>query len=205
MHETPHSSLTQVINDKTWEVVVTLYNMYVANVLKWCQTCFLGPTSSWKWSQRKGRRFREGSHIWYAGKIMTHRVCIEHVSRFYFVIIHFFVHLTQNNIEIENKEEADFLKSKLCDLLKEFKAKKSLKAEVSLTLKVKFCNEPPLLIFSQVAKYKQINNHLFICCRKTQVEHPSPKTSTPLIQITVCLPDIYMSGGSEKRLTTANK
>nr|XP_046273879.1 uncharacterized protein si:ch211-13c6.2 isoform X2 [Scatophagus argus] len=29
------------------------------------------------------------------------------------------------NIEIENAEEADFLKNKLCDLLKEFKAKKS--------------------------------------------------------------------------------
>ncbi|XP_034400847.1 uncharacterized protein si:ch211-13c6.2 isoform X2 [Cyclopterus lumpus] len=33
-----------------------------------------------------------------------------------------------NNIEIENVEEADFLKNKLCDLLKEFKTKKSEKA-----------------------------------------------------------------------------
>ncbi|XP_035537209.1 uncharacterized protein si:ch211-13c6.2 isoform X2 [Morone saxatilis] len=32
------------------------------------------------------------------------------------------------NIEIENAEEADFLKNKLCELLKEFKAKKSGKA-----------------------------------------------------------------------------
>ncbi|XP_008288953.1 uncharacterized protein LOC103363813 isoform X2 [Stegastes partitus] len=32
------------------------------------------------------------------------------------------------NIEIENAEEADFLKSKLCNLLKEFKSKKSEKA-----------------------------------------------------------------------------
>ncbi|XP_059205715.1 uncharacterized protein si:ch211-13c6.2 isoform X2 [Centropristis striata] len=32
------------------------------------------------------------------------------------------------NIEIENAEEADFLKNKLCDLLKEFKTKKSGKA-----------------------------------------------------------------------------
>lgn len=62
--------------------------------------------------------------------------CIEHVGRFYFVFIHFLVHLTQDNIEIENKEEADFLKSKLCDLLKEFKAKKSFNAEVSITLRV---------------------------------------------------------------------
>lgn len=33
-----------------------------------------------------------------------------------------------SNIEIDNVEEADFLKSKLCDLLKEFKAKKMEKA-----------------------------------------------------------------------------
>ncbi|XP_068431753.1 uncharacterized protein si:ch211-13c6.2 isoform X2 [Clinocottus analis] len=33
-----------------------------------------------------------------------------------------------NNIEIENAEEADFLKNKLCNLLKEFKSKKSEKA-----------------------------------------------------------------------------
>ncbi|XP_049459321.1 uncharacterized protein si:ch211-13c6.2 isoform X1 [Epinephelus fuscoguttatus] len=33
-----------------------------------------------------------------------------------------------NNIEIENAEEADFLKNKLCNLLKEFKSKKSERA-----------------------------------------------------------------------------
>lgn len=58
-----------------------------------------------------------------------------------------FVYLPQKNIKIDNKEEADFVKSKLCDLLKEFKAKKSYKAEVS----VNYCNVPTVFIFSILA------------------------------------------------------
>lgn len=58
-----------------------------------------------------------------------------------------FFSLSQKNIEIDNKEEADFLKSKLCDLLKEFKAKKSDKAEVS----VNYCNVPPIFTFNLLA------------------------------------------------------
>lgn len=67
-----------------------------------------------------------------------------------------FVYLSQKNIEIDNKEEADFLKSKLCDLLKEFKAKKSDKAEVS----VNYCNLPPVFIFNLVANWKLTKKHL---------------------------------------------
>ena len=39
---------------------------------------------------------------------------------------------SQNNIEIENVEEANFLKEKLCNLLKEFQAKKSEKTAVGV-------------------------------------------------------------------------
>lgn len=75
---------------------------------------------------------------------------------FYYYLL--FVYLSQNNIEIDNKEEADFLKSKLCDLLKEFKAKKSDKAEVS----VNYYNVPPIFIFSLLGNKKLIKKHLFV-------------------------------------------
>lgn len=75
-----------------------------------------------------------------------------------------FVCLSQKNIEIDNKEEADFLKSKLCDLLKEFKAKKSDKAEVS----VSYCNVPHIVIFSLLAKSKLMKKRLLFVVEKPQ-------------------------------------
>lgn len=94
---------------------------------------------------------------------------VQDLFRYYLL----FVYLSQKNIEIDNKEEADFLKSKLCDLLKEFKAKKSDKAEVSIN----YCNVPLIFIFS-LSKLEANEKPPLICCRRTSVEHPSPKNST---------------------------
>lgn len=81
---------------------------------------------------------------------------------FYYYLL--FVYLSQNNIEIDNKEEADFLKSKLCELLKEFKAKKSEKADVS----VNYYNLPPIFIFSLLANKNLLKKHLLFVVEKPQ-------------------------------------
>lgn len=75
-----------------------------------------------------------------------------HISCLCFVIAHCLSIISQKNIEIDNREEAEFLKSKLGDLLKEFMAKKSDNIEVSVTHKVKYCNLPPILIVNLLNK-----------------------------------------------------
>lgn len=51
-----------------------------------------------------------------------------------FFLFHFYS--LKKSIEIENVEEADFLKNKLCSLLREFKSKKSENAMVGVTVHV---------------------------------------------------------------------
>lgn len=74
-----------------------------------------------------------------------------HISCFV-LFVHCLSIISQKNIEIDSREEAEFLKSKLCDLLKEFMAKKSDNIEVSVTHKVKYYHVRPILIVNLLNK-----------------------------------------------------
>lgn len=84
-------------------------------------------------------------------------------------IITVFSPFHQKNIEIENAEEAHFLKNKLCDLLKDFKNKKSAKVVVCVTLhRVSFLPEHVVLFSASLQSRinELIRKHVLVAIAK---------------------------------------